>query len=120
MSRSTNYIVPCPNPNSSAHFTVYYKPSCGYSMRALSLLKDYRGKNKKQLLYSAYNAEAIIENIQKEKNIPYLAAKEIFFKKFDRLTGKRHRTFPLIFINKGGNIIYLGGASELEALFNSR
>lgn len=109
-----NYIIPIPMPNKNAHFTIYYRQGCAFSMGALSLLQTYRGKHGKQLLYSAYDVNPIIANIIKEKNIRSTEkGKEIFFNNFEPLI-KGHRTYPLIFVNENGKIKYLGGFTELQ------
>ena len=81
-----------PKPIESG-YTIYSKSDCSYCVKAKMLLADYD--------LTIYNCDS------------YLATdKEEFLDYIKKISGKEHRTFPIIF--KDSN--YVGGYSDLLTL----
>ena len=115
------YIPDFPLPEKNQQIVVYYVPWCPACKRALDALKGFRDQRGNPLLYTVYDAEALMTNLlrqagKKKVNQDDLSGRgrTLFFKKLDGLTEK-YRFFPLVFIQGK----FIGGSSDLiEALDN--
>ena len=79
------------------HYIIFYSTWCGYSQKAIELLKD------KNVKFKGY----IIENIDGDMTV--LLNKLIKNKDIIKFNSE-HKTRPIIFYNK----IFIGGYSELK------
>jgi glutaredoxin len=86
------------NPNC---YIIFYSQWCTYSLRALDLLRS------NNVCYKGYLIESI------KGDMPYLLS--VFKSNTDKLNyDNNHNTRPIIFYDSK----YIGGYSELNALFN--
>ena len=116
---TSEYIPDFPLPEKSQQIVVYYLSWCPACKRALEALKSFRDQKGNPLLYTTYDAEALMTNLLRQAGKKRIdqddlsgRGRTLYFKKLDGLTGK-YRFFPQVFVQGK----FLGGSSDLiEAL----
>lgn len=114
------YIPEFPLPDKSQQIVIYYLSWCPSCKRALEALRNFRDKKGNPMLYSAYDAEALMTNLLRQTGKKKVdqndlggRGRSLFFKHLDGLTGK-YRYFPLVFVQGK----FIGGSSDLIQALN--